>query len=209
MARKTKDPLADLGKLADTQKQPEKPKNGKKTVNLDPAPVKEMVDAWVTADRQLKEAKAVKEQAEGEIKDYAEPRWKEECRKDGTVKKSIHVGVVTISYKSGSQMYSRASLNADALCEALGEKEYDKHFVEKEGPFQLTDAATNDSAFVADLVKLVQKHNGAGYLTRSKTVVPKETLYDMRVLEPDNYAKIEKKLHEAGVRDQKPTFSAR
>lgn len=209
MARKKKDPLEALGQLADAGEKPvEKPKNNK-TVNLDPTPVKDMVDAWVTADRQLKEAKAVKEQAENNIKEYAEPRWKEACRKDGTVKKSVHIGTLTVAYKSGSQMFSRGSLNADSIQEALGGEDYEKYFLEKEGPFQLTENATSDPKFVADLVKLVQKYNGVGYLTRNKTVVPKDVLYEMRVLEPDNYSKIEKKLQEAGVKDQKPTFSAR
>jgi len=227
---KRKDPLAALGALADTKKPTKAKASDKKTVKLDPSTIvvgkkkvknaetgkveeqelllSEVVESWGNANAQMKEAKAVKEQTEAVILEHAEPAWKEGCQKDGTVRSSIHVGTLTVAFKKGSQMFSRGSVDPDAVEEALGDQ-FDELFTVEEGPFQLSEEATNDVDFIADLVKLVQKHDGAGYLTRSKTAKPKDTLYDMRVLKPEEYAPIEKKLKEAGVRNQKPTFSAR
>ena len=204
-------PLDALNALATGAAPAPAKKNGDKCVVIDPKPVEEQVAAWTTANQQLKEAEAVKEQAELAIREYAEPKWKEACKREGAVKKSAHVGTISIAWKSGSQMFSRGSLNLAAVKTAMGDQ-FDANFNVVQGPYQLLDEATQDQEFIGELAALVGKYaglRGKSYLVKQDKCEPKDSLYEQRCLDPEKFAAIDGKLKAVGVKDQKPSFSAR
>jgi hypothetical protein len=216
MARKSNaapaDPLASLNAMATgNPDQKKNGKNGSKVVVIDPEPVASQVEAWADAKRQISESEAVKEQAEIAIREYAEPLWKDGCKREGSVKHSASVGIVNIAWKSGSQMFSRGSLDLAAVRTVLG-ADFEKYFKVIDGPYQLLDDATKDIDFIKELVVLVQKFKaktGLVYLSKQDKCEPKDSLYDLRCLDPETFTEVDGKLKAVGVQDQKPSFSAR
>jgi len=200
------DPMAALAAVSG-EGATKKKKKESGVLELDATPVQDAVDKWAKAKAMMDEAKAVKDVTEVQIQAYVQPLLTKTCAKEGAVHQSASVDTVRLTWKRGSQMFAKSSLNSAALRNSLGDELYETMFNEVQGSFQLTEAATGNDAFIAALVKLVKEHgNGQVLMTREVKVEPKDTLYDMRVLQPVKYAEVKAKLDVAGVKDQKPSF---
>jgi hypothetical protein len=143
------DPMAALAAVSGEGTKKKKKESG--VLELDATPVQDAVAKWAKAKEMLDEAKAIKDVTEVQLQAYVQPLLTKTCAKEGAVHQSASVGPVRLTWKRGSQMFAKSSLNGAALRNSLGDEQYEALFNEVQGSFQLTEAATNNDAFIAAL----------------------------------------------------------
>jgi hypothetical protein len=200
--------LADRAKKKETAKDTGKSKNVMVPV---PEHLQETHDRWLTSIREYKDAKAEMEQAEQEIVEHVEPRWRKACQDGGRVQNSVAFGNIRLTFKSKSQFLTSTSTDADRLKDVFGEEEYNKYFKEVPGPLQLNQELLADKdveqEVEAALDGLLDKY--PDLLVQNTKVQPTDGLFSDFVLDEQKHDEIELKLKKAGAKRTKTTFAAR
>jgi hypothetical protein len=163
----------------DAMKKAGKKKAGKKkstTPEVQMDGTDEAVDKWLDADKDFKDAKARKAQAEQVmLPDFEEERIKA-CERDGEHHSSLKVnGKVTISTKNAYSAIDTDS--ADEIKEVVGDR-FDEFFKEK-SEVSLTQAALNDDALLGKLMDVVGDKFDEFFDVKEK-LVPTEAYHKQR-----------------------------
>lgn len=174
--------------------------------------VQEAVETWVENNRTMKDAKATMEQAEQEILEYAEPKWREACKAEGRVETSVKLGTLRISWKSKSQFVTAASIgDGEQAKQVFGDEDYEKYFVEQQGALEFSPEALAhpeiNSRLETFIEQLMTEFPDIDIINTKTKIVPTDSIYREFVL--GNNEDIEQKLSMAGIKRTKPTFAQR
>lgn len=190
-----------------------KSKTKSDVVVLDPALVSDAEQEWIKANAQISEGKALKEQAEQTIGEYAIPLWMNHCRESGVVSSSCAVGRVRLTNKGRSQFAAKSSLDAERLRAVFGDEEYETYFEEQEGPMQLTPEALANNEIVERLTALIsdlaKEFPGTQIVSYNTQVSPKDVLFHDWVMRADKHDELEAKFRSSGLKRTKTTFASR
>lgn len=198
--------------LKNLAKKKEPAANKAKGIVLDlPDEVKERVDEWTENNRAMKDAKANMEQAEQDILEYAEPAWREACKRNGSVETSAKLGNIRISWKGKSQFVTTTSVGDGSRAkEVFGEEDYKRYFKEID-QFEITEAAANhpevSKKLEEALEKIQKEHPDVDIVSVKTKVIATEDIHRDWVL--GNNDEIEAKFSAAGIKKTKCTFAQR